>query len=129
MKISQAANAAGLSAKTLRYYESVGLVSFTRDSNGYRVLGDGDIQTLEFIAHARALGFSITECRELLSLYADDSRASADVKAMAQVHLTAIDKKIHELAHMRDTIAELVNSCAGDQRPDCPILDGIKDLR
>ena len=129
MKISQAANAAGLSAKTLRYYESVGLVSFTRDSNGYRVLDDGDIQTLEFIAHARALGFSITECRELLSLYADDSRASADVKAMAQVHLTAIDKKIHELAHMRDTIAELVNSCAGDQRPDCPILDGIKDLR
>lgn len=129
MKISQAADAAGLSAKTLRYYESVGLVSFTRDSNGYRIIGDGDVHTLEFIAHARALGFSIAECRGLLSLYADDTRASADVKAMAQVHLAEIDTKIRELTQMRDTIAGLVDCCAGDARPNCPILEGIKDLR
>lgn len=125
MNISQVAGRAGLPAKTIRYYEDVGLISPGRSANGYRAFSDNDLHRLSFLGRARALGFSIKECRDLLALYHDDSRASADVRAIAQEHLTRIDQKIDEMKHMRDTLAHLVSCCAGDERPDCPIL---KDL-
>ncbi len=128
MNINQAARAAGLTSKTLRYYEDQGLVSFARGANGYRVVSAEDQQRLAFIAHARALGFSINECRELLSLYGNPERSSADVKAVALRHLADIEHKLRSLEQMRDTIAGLVHACAGDDRPDCPILAGISDL-
>lgn len=125
MNISDVASRAGLPAKTIRYYEEIGLVSPLRDANGYRSFRSQDVHRLAFLARARALGFSIPDCRVLLALYDDDGRASADVKHVAQQHLAQIDDKITQLQGMRDTLADLVDSCAGDARPDCPIL---KDL-
>ena len=125
MNISDVAEATGLPAKTIRYYEDIGLIRPTRGENGYRVFADTDVHKLAFLGRARALGFSIEDCRTLLALYEDDSRASADVKAVAEEHLSQIGDKIAQLEAMRDTLRTLVQSCAGDARPDCPIL---KDL-
>ncbi len=125
MNISDVAKATGLPAKTIRYYEDIGLIYPTRGDNGYRVFADTDVHKLAFLGRARALGFSIEDCRTLLALYEDDSRASADVKAVAEEHLSQIGDKIAQLEAMRDTLRTLVQSCAGDARPDCPIL---KDL-
>ncbi|MEQ9675214.1 MAG: MerR family DNA-binding protein, partial [Roseovarius indicus] len=115
----------GLPAKTIRYYEDIGLVRPARDSNGYRVFRETDAHKLAFLGRSRALGFSIEDCRTLLALYEDDDRASADVKRVASEHLHQIEEKIAQLQAMRDTLNELVRCCAGDNRPDCPIL---KDL-
>lgn len=125
MTIGEIAVRTGLPAKTIRYYEEIGLIQPRRDSNGYRVFADADAHKLAFVGRARALGFSIEDCRLLLALYEDDSRASADVKALAQEHLNQIEDKIEQLQSMRDTLKHLVRECAGDSRPDCPIL---KDL-
>ncbi|MDA7424836.1 Cu(I)-responsive transcriptional regulator [Thalassococcus lentus] len=125
MNISEVGKQAGLPAKTIRYYEEIGLVSPRRDTNGYRVFQDSDLHKLAFVARARALGFSIEDCRLLMALYEDDSRASSDVKKLAQDHLRQIDEKIAALQGMRDTLGDLVTACHGDARPDCPIL---KDL-
>jgi MerR family transcriptional regulator, copper efflux regulator len=122
MNIKQAAEAAGLPPKTIRYYEQIGLIRPARSANGYRDFTATDVHNLAFIARARALGFSIEDCRALLALYGDQDRASADVKAIAQRHLDEIEDKIRQLAEMRDTLAELVHACHGNQRPDCPIL-------
>jgi Cu(I)-responsive transcriptional regulator len=122
MNIAEVASRAGLPPKTIRYYEEIGLIRPRRQANGYRAFAEADLHKLAFLGRARSLGFSIDECRTLMALYEDRSRASADVKAVAQAHLSAIDAKIAELQAMRGTLATLVAHCAGDHRPDCPIL-------
>ena len=129
MKIGDVADASGLSAKTIRYYEDIGLVRPPRSENGYRAFAEADVHKLTFLARARSLGFSIEECRALLSLYEDRSRASADVKALAEAHLRRIDRKIAELAGLRGTLGRLVAQCHGDARPECPILDDLAGPR
>ncbi|MGF1658381.1 MAG: Cu(I)-responsive transcriptional regulator [Rubrimonas sp.] len=125
MNIGDAAAASGLPAKTIRYYEEIGLIRPARAANGYRDFGEAELRKLCFVGRARDLGFSIEECRALLGLYEDRSRASADVKRLARGHLDDIDRKIAELQAMRATLSDLVARCHGDDRPDCPILDGI----
>ncbi|MEL7345430.1 MAG: Cu(I)-responsive transcriptional regulator [Pseudomonadota bacterium] len=125
MNISDAAKATGLPPKTIRYYEDIGLVTPGRSPNGYRDFSDQDIHRLAFLARARALGFPVADCRDLLALYSDQARASAEVKAIAQTHLDAITDKIDALNSLRATLSDLVASCAGDNRPDCPILHDL----
>lgn len=125
MNIGEVADRAGLPAKTIRYYEEIGLVRPPRDANGYRAFRDKDLHKLAFLARARALGFSIEDCRVLLALYEDDRRASGDVKRVAEEHLARIDEKIAQLQGMRATLASLVHACHGDDRPDCPILQDL----
>ena len=125
MNISDAAQAADLPVKTVRYYEDIKLVVPGRQSNGYREFGDQDLNRLIFVSRARSLGFSIEDCRTLLALYRDRDRASADVKAVAQDHLSRIDAKLAELEAMKATLSDLVHRCHGDDRPDCPILEGL----
>ena len=125
MNISDVAKRTGLPPKTIRYYEDIGLIRPVRDTNGYRRFQEADAHKLAFLGRARALGFSIEDCRTLLALYEDETRASADVKRVAQDHLKQIEDKLAQLESMRDTLTHLVHECAGDSRPDCPIL---KDL-
>jgi MerR family copper efflux transcriptional regulator len=125
MNIGDVAEVTGLPAKTIRYYEDIGLVTPARSRNGYRDFSDRDAHKLTFLARARSLGFSIEECRTLLSLYEDRDRASADVKQVAREHLDHIARKIEELEAMRTTLQTLVARCHGDDRPDCPILDDL----
>lgn len=125
MNIGQVAKSSGIPVKTIRYYEEIGFIRPDRDANGYRNFDDRDLHKLAFIGRARSLGFTIEECRALLALYEDQSRASADVKRLAMDHLKDIDAKIAALKSMRDTLSNLVTSCAGDDRPDCPILNDL----
>lgn len=125
MNIGEASTSSGLPAKTIRYYEDIGLISPDRTTNGYRDFSETHLHKLSFLSRARGLGFTIEECRTLLSLYEDTDRASADVKAIARVHLGKMEEKIRELKAMQDTLSELVNKCHGDDRPDCPILQGL----
>ena len=125
MNIAEVAARAGLPAKTIRYYEDIGLIRPLRQANGYRAFRDSDLHKLTFLSRARSLGFSIEDCRTLLALYEDHSRASADVKAIAHHHLDQITAKITELQAMQATLSDLVAHCAGDARPDCPILQGL----
>ena len=128
MNIGEASRLSGLPAKTIRYYEATGLIAPpVRAENGYRDYSDSDVHKLRFVRHSRGLGFSVDECAQLLSLYEDKDRQSADVKAIAQKHLTEIDAKILELQELRSTLHHLVNTCHGDGRPDCPILEGLAD--
>ncbi len=125
MNISQAANQVGLPAKTIRYYEEVGLVKPQRDVNGYRIFGPAQTHKLTFLARARALGFTIEDCRRLLGLWEDDTRASADVRKLAADHLAVIEAKIADLQAMQASLSDLVQRCAGNDRPDCPILHNL----
>ena len=125
MNIGDVSSRSGLPAKTIRYYEDIGLIKPHRSANGYRCFAESDLHKLAFLGRARALGFTIEDCRTLMALYEDESRASADVKQLAQEHLAKIEEKIADLQAMHDTLGELVKGCAGDSRPDCPIL---KDL-
>lgn len=125
MNISQAAKLSGLPAKTIRYYEDIGLVAPPRDLNGYRAFRERDLHKLTFLGRARALGFSIGDCRTLLALWEDQGRASADVKLVAADHVARIEGKIADLRAMADTLTDLMATCAGDDRPDCPILEGL----
>ncbi|NTT86433.1 Cu(I)-responsive transcriptional regulator [Tabrizicola fusiformis] len=125
MNIKEVAARAGLPAKTIRYYEEIGLIRPLRAANGYRSFRESDLHKLAFLARARGLGFSIEDCRALLALYEDRARASSDVKALAESHLARIAEKIAELRGMEATLGALVRACAGDARPDCPILTGI----
>ena len=128
MNIGEAAQRSGLSAKTIRYYEESGLIApAARAENGYRDYSDTDVHKLRFVRHARGLGFSVDDCAQLLSLYQDKSRHSADVKAIAQQHLSDVENKIRELEELRNTLSHLVDCCHGDNRPDCPILEGIAE--
>ena len=126
MNIGEAARQSGLPAKTLRYYEDIGLVTPARRSgSGYRDYGERDVHRLRFLQRARSLGFSVEQCRELLALYDDRDRASADVKAMALARIADIERKMVELSAMKATLAELARRCHGDARPDCPILEDL----
>ncbi len=128
MNIGQAASASGVSAKMIRYYESIDLVEAAgRSDGGYRMYGETDIHVLRFIGQARTLGFSIEQIRQLLSLWQDQHRASAEVKAIATQHIRELDARIAELVMMRDTLTFLARHCAGNRRPRCPILEGISD--
>ncbi|WP_071674702.1 Cu(I)-responsive transcriptional regulator [Nioella nitratireducens] len=128
MNIGDVSRLSGLPAKTIRYYEDIGLVRPLRSENGYRAFRETDLHKLAFLGRARALGFTIEDCRALLALYEDEGRESASVKRIAQEHLTQIDDKIAQLQSMRATLAHLVHACAGDDRPDCPILSDLDVL-
>lgn len=128
MNIGQAAKVSGVSAKMIRYYESIALIPAGRRSDaGYRIYGDNDVHTLRFIKRARTLGFSLEQIRELVSLWQDPQRASADVKRIAEGHVQDLEQRIREMTEMRDTLARLAHSCCGDHRPECPILEGLAD--
>ena len=126
INIGDAVSESGIPAKTIRYYETIGLISPARDATGYRRFNHNDIHKLTFLGHARGLGFTIEDCRTLLSLYEDESRTSADVKQVALNHLAEIEQNIGDLRTMHSTLTELIDACAGDQRPDCPILRGLE---
>jgi len=126
MNIGQAAEHSGVSAKMIRHYESIGLVERARRTDGgYRIYDANDIHTLRFIRRARDLGFSIKEIAQLVGLWRNRRRASADVRRVAQQHISELDQKIAELQAMRRTLTELVEHCHGDRRPECPILDDL----
>ena len=126
--IGQAARQSGVSAKMVRHYESLGLLpAVYRTEAGYRQYGEKQIHTLRFIRRARLLGFSMAEIAELLKLWQNQQRASADVKRIAQTHMADLDQRIAEMQAMRETLAQLTHCCAGDHRPDCPILSGLAD--
>lgn len=128
MNIGQAASETGVTAKMIRYYESTGLIrNSARSAAGYRTYGAGDLDALRFIRRARTLGFSLAQIGELLSLWQDDGRASADVKSIALAHVAELNTRIAELSAMRDTLSELAQSCHGDERPDCPILQNLAE--
>ena len=129
MNIGQAAKLSDLSVKTIRYYEDIELVKPERLDNGYRDYSDADIHCLIFLQRSRGLGFTIDECRLLLSLYEDDHRSSRDVKAIANDKLVEIDRKIEELQSLKNTLNTLVNNCHGDDKPDCPIIDNLSGQR
>ena len=122
MNIGDVARLSGLPPKTIRYYEDIGLIKPLRSTNGYRTFRNSDLHKLAFLGRARSLGFTIEDCRTLLKLYCDEKRASADVKKIAEEHLMQIDIKLKELAEMRNTLSHLIDACAGDHLPDCPIL-------
>ncbi len=123
MNIGQAAAASGVSAKMIRYYESIGLISpAARTGSGYRVYSDADVHTLRFIRRARDLGFSVDQMTELLALWRDRDRASAEVKKIALNHVAELERKMQELQGMADTLRHLARHCLGDHRPECPIL-------
>jgi len=125
MNVGEAAKRCGLPVKTIRYFEEICLVVPGRQDNGYRAYDESDVYRLQFLQRARSLGFSIEDCRSLLSLYGDRSRASADVKAIAQARLADIRRKIDELESLYATLSTLVNACHGDHRPHCPILEDL----
>ncbi|WP_209428173.1 Cu(I)-responsive transcriptional regulator [Pararhodobacter sp. SW119] len=125
MNIGTAARQSCLPPKTIRYYEEIGLLTADRAANGNRDYSNEDVHRLRFVQRSRSLGFSVEECRQLLSLYTDRDRASADVKAIATEKLGEIDRKIAELTGLREILGHLVEKCHGDLRPDCPIIDGL----
>ncbi|WP_460901669.1 Cu(I)-responsive transcriptional regulator [Paraburkholderia jirisanensis] len=129
MNIGEAASASGVTAKMIRYYESVGLLAAaTRTAAGYRVYGAQEVHSLRFIRQARRLGFLVDDIRRLLALWHDRSRASAEVKTIALEHVADLDRRIAELTEMRDTLAHLANHCHGDDRPDCPIIEQLASV-
>jgi Cu(I)-responsive transcriptional regulator len=126
MNIGTAARQSGVPAKTIRYYESVGLIQAAdRTASGYRVYDRQDVETLRFVQRARSLGFPVEEVGNLLALWRDRSRSSSEVKALAARRVADIDRKMAELAEMRATLTHLMERCHGDDRPDCPILHGL----
>ena len=126
MNIGTAAEASGLPTKTVRYYADIGLVAPQgRAGNGYRAYGPGEVRRLQFVRRARAFGFSVDECRELLGLYADRDRASGDVKRLALQRIARLETQMAELAALRDDLTLLADACKGDGAPDCPILNGL----
>jgi Cu(I)-responsive transcriptional regulator len=127
MNIGQAAKATGISAKMIRYYEDTGLIGpVARTDAGYRIYSPRDIHTLGFIKRSRDMGFSVERIGELLALWNDHSRHSADVKRMASEHIQELRERISQLQEMVQTVQGLVDCCAGDGRPDCPILRDIE---
>ena len=126
LNIGDAAKASGVSAKMIRHYESIGLIGEAkRTESGYRLYSSEDVRVLQFVHRSRALGFSLEQIGRLLSLWQDQGRASADVRALARAHIEELDKKIAEMEAMRRTLEALAASCHGDARSNCPILDDL----
>lgn len=127
MNIGQAAKASGVSAKMIRYYESIGLVpAAERRSSGYRDYGPADVHRLKFIRRARDLAFSMDEIRDLLRLWTDQDRSSREVKDIALRHIADLDLRAQQLTEMADALRHLATACEGDERPECPIIDGLE---
>ncbi|MGY4828545.1 Cu(I)-responsive transcriptional regulator [Sphaerotilaceae bacterium SBD11-9] len=126
--IGEAAHRSGVSAKMVRHYESLGLLpKVGRTDSGYRQYTDKEVHTLRFIRRGRDLGFSMSEISELLKLYQDRRRASANVKKIALAHVADLSRRLEEMAAMKRTLERLAECCHGDHRPDCPILDELAD--
>jgi Cu(I)-responsive transcriptional regulator len=126
VNIGEAAAQSGVPAKTIRYYEEIGLIQPARRAdNGYRAYRATDVHMLRFVQRARSLGFSVRDCRQLVQLYQDPHRASADVKGLAERRIAEIDRKMAELRSMRATLVQLAEHCHGDDRPECPILEDL----
>lgn len=125
MNMKAASSATGLPAKTIRYYEEIGLVSPARGDNGYRSFSETDLHKLAFLARSRSLGFSLDDCRQLLSLYDDDERTSSDIRDLAVRHVADVDRKLGELKEIRRVLSKLVSACEGNHRSDCPIMDSL----
>ena len=125
MNIGEAARHSDLPPKTIRYYEDIDLIKPSRSGNGYRDYSETDVHRLRFLQRSRSLGFTIEECRLLLSLYEDDQRASSDVKAVANQKIDQINLKIKELKSLKKTLTSLAENCHGDDKPDCPIIDDL----
>ncbi|AQZ95144.1 Cu(I)-responsive transcriptional regulator [Halopseudomonas phragmitis] len=126
MNISQAAKHSGLTPRMIRHYESIDLLpDAARSAAGYRRYDERDLHTLRFIHRARGLGFSIEQIAQLLALWQDRERSSAEVKTLVQGHVLELEQKIADLQAIRDTLAHLAHCCHGDTRPDCPILDNL----
>jgi Cu(I)-responsive transcriptional regulator len=124
--IAQASAATGVSAKMIRHYESIGLIKApVRTENRYRHYAEADLHDLGFIRRARDLGFSFEDIRQLLDLWRNKGRSSAEVKAIALRHIKELDEKAASLAAMSLTLKNLAESCHGDERPDCPILTAL----
>lgn len=127
MNIGQAAQASGVSTKMVRYYEEIGLIPKARRTMaGYRVYGSADVHSLRFIKQARNLGFSIERIGKLLALWRDRRRPSRQVKELAHAHIEELESRIREMQDMKRTLEMLVKQCHGDDRPDCPILEGLE---
>ena len=126
MTIGQAAQASGISRKMLRYYESVGLLPEpARTEAGYRLYAPRDIHTLRFVRRARDLGFSVSQISDLLGLWQDDARTSAEVKRVASAHVRELRDKILAMEQIAGTLEALIEDCHGDERPECPILEEL----
>lgn len=126
MNIGKAADKSGVPAKMIRYYESIAVIAAPeRSGGGYRVYFDSDVNTLRFLHRARNLGFSIEQIRDLLALWRDRSRTSAEVKAIALAHVQALEEKARSLTAMSRALRHLAEHCQGDGRPDCPIIDEL----
>lgn len=126
MNISQAAQACGLPNKTIRYYEEVGLVVPKRQAgNDYRIYSLGDVAQLRFLQRARAVGFSLDECRELLALYSNPQRRCSQVKTLVNEKIIQVDQQLIALHAIRDTLVDMANECAGDNTSDCAIINQL----
>ena len=126
MNIGQASKASGVSTKMIRYYDEIGLVRpASRTESNYREFDEREVNELRFIRRARSLGFSMPEITQLLSLWRDRERPSREVKAIAEKHVNELDARIAKMQTMADTLRHLSHCCAGDDRPDCPILDDL----
>jgi Cu(I)-responsive transcriptional regulator len=126
MNIGEAARASGMSAKMIRYYESIGVIAPAgRSEAGYRVYDDRDVHLLRFVKRARSLGFPVERINRLVALWRDHHRASAEVKRIALAQIGELEQRIVELETMKRTLEHLAAHCHGDQRPDCPILDDL----
>ena len=126
MNIGEAARESGVSAKMIRYYEETGLIPPAgRTGSGYRTYGPKEVQILRFVRRARDLGFPMEKVADLLALWRDRERASADVKQLAEAQVEALESRIREMQEMKAVLQTLVRACAGNDRPDCPILDDL----
>ncbi len=126
MNISKVSKLTGVTSKTIRYYESIGLMPEpARAENGYRDYCESDVEILRFIQSARKMGFTLKDVANLLTLWNDKDRASRDVRELAKNHIVEIEKRIEELQDIRNTLSHLVDCCHGDDRPDCPILNSF----
>ena len=130
MNIGKAASLSGLTVKTVRYYSDIGIIKPYIDGNtGYRDFSEQDLAKLQFVAKARKFDFSLDDCRELLALYENKERTSKEVKALTLEKIVEIDNKLTELNMLRDTLSTLAAACQGDDRPDCPILDALSNIK
>jgi len=130
MKIGEVAHASGVSAKMIRYYEETGLIPPAgRTASGYRTYGPKEVQVLRFVRRARDLGFPMGKVADLLALWRDRGRASSDVKHLAEDQIQALEARIREMQEMKAVLQTLVRACAGNDRPDCPILDDLGGQR